>query len=221
MRTEGERHRLIRGYMHLVPMLASGFRGAKGIPIDELEGEARVGLVEAERDWRGADDFGRFANTVIRRTLINFIRDWKTPSDYNPEDAIPGSDSATEFYEWQNWSDSDYSLAIAEFWTDLAASPEDLVIAFDQIKNAGAALRSAMIGLTRRERQIMEARYFTRPQSSIETIARHHKISYARTVFLIDRVLKNIRKILESRDFREAATPSAARGWWCDGITGQ
>src|SRR5512139_514196 len=205
MRTDGENHRLILSHVYLVPMLASGYRGAKGIPFDELEGAGMVGLVESARDWEEKEEFVKFAHISIKNQIRNFIRDWSAP----PEEGTDGGDSVNEFFHWQNWSDREFIYAIAEHWEELPASPEDLAIQFEAIKNAGSAIQSAMIGFTKRERAILHARYFSEPSSTIETIARHHKISYARTVFLIDRMLNRIREILESR---EAAIPSATLG---------
>ena len=207
MRTKAEEHRLILSHCYLIPMLASGYRGVKGIPFDELEGAGMVGLVEAAHDWGGSGEFVRFVHTSVKNQIRNFIRDWSAP---DPQDQPYEGERATrEFYTWSSWSDREFIYAIAEHWDDLPVSPEDLTIQFEAIKHAGMAVQSALIGFSRRDRAILNSRYFTNPASSIETIARHHKISYARTVFLIDRMLKRIRKILESR---EAATPSAVRG---------
>jgi hypothetical protein len=178
-------------------MLASGYRGAKGIPFDELEGAGMVGLVESARDWNGSGNFGNYSNTSIRNNIRDFIRAWNSPEELV---AVPGSESGADFYEWQSWSDREFIYAIAEKWEHLASTPEETVIAYDLIKGAGAAIKSAIIGFSKRERHILNARYFTNPPSSIETIARHHKISYARTVFLIDRMLKKIKAILDARE---------------------
>lgn len=212
MRTDAERHRLILSHTYLIPMLASSYRGARGIPFDELEGAGMIGLCEAASDWGEKEDFAKFANVAVRNQIKNFIKAWCAPPD--PDDpfsqkVIAGENSNKKFYEWQIWNDQQYIFAISEYWEELIATPIELKEAFDKIKSAGDAIKSATIGFGRRDRDILNARYFTDPPSSIESIARHHKISYARTVFLIDRMLKKIRKILESR---EAATPVAMRG---------
>lgn len=207
MRTEAENHRLVITHVHLVPMLASGFRGARGIPFDELEGAGMVGLVRAANAWAEPGTFSRYANVAICNQIKDFIRDWSAPEEN--QDTLPGEDPTKEFYEWQIWSDREFIYAISGYWEDLISSPLELREAFDRISLAGQAIKAAMIGFSRRERDILNARYFSQPQSSIETIARHHKISYARTVFLIDRMLRKIRDILESR---EAATPVAMQG---------
>lgn len=203
MRTGAESHRLILANTHLIPMLASGFRGVRGIPFDELEGAAMVGLVEAAKDWNNEGSFAKYANTAICNQIKDYIRAWSGP------EAEANQEPAREFYQWVYWSDREFINAISEYWEDLASSPVELREAFDRIKHAIQAIRAAQIGFTKREREILNARYFSQPQSSIETIARHHKISYARTVFLIDRMLKRIREILESR---EAASPTALQG---------
>ena len=202
MRTDAENHRLIIANTHLVPMLASGFRGVRVIPFDELESAGIVGLVEAAKDWNGTGIFAKYANAAICNQIKDFIRGWSGPEAQD----IPGEDSTHEFFLWQAWSDLEYIFAISEYWEELISSPLELREAFEKIKCAGTAIKAANIGFTPRERHILNARYFSEPPSSIETIARHHKISYARTVFLIDRMLKKIRTILESR---EAASPTA------------
>ncbi|HEY6019202.1 MAG TPA: hypothetical protein VIY48_04665 [Candidatus Paceibacterota bacterium] len=204
MRTEAEKHRLILSNTHLIPMLASGYRGVKGIPFDELEGAGMVGLVEAAHDWNEKEEFVKFAHVSIKNQIRDFIRAWSAPEVFEDTERKP-----REFFTWSTWSDREFIYAIAEHWDDLPASPEDLAIQFEQIKHVGLAVQSAMIGFSRRDKAILNARYFSNPASSIETIARQHKISYARTVFLIDRMLNKIRNILESR---EAAIPSAMRG---------
>jgi RNA polymerase sigma factor (sigma-70 family) len=210
MRTSAEKHRLILSHVYLVPMLASGFRGAKGIAFDELEGAGMVGLVEAAASWPEQEAFVKYANVAICNQIRDFIRDWSAPPSSDELPVRPAGDAdRVGFFEWQSWSDREFIYAISEYWENLIATPVELREAFDRIKNAGDAIRAAQIGFTRREREILNARYFSKPQSSIETIARHHKISNARVVFLIDRMLKKIRSILESR---EAATPTAVRG---------
>jgi len=187
-------------------MHASAYRGLRGIPFEELEGAGMVGLVRAAEKWQELGSFADYASVLMRNEIKDYIRDYSPP----PESAVPDVESPVpDFYIWQTWSDREFIYAISEHWERVISSPEELTIAFDQVRNAGAAIRAATIGFTRREREILNARYFSRPASSIETIARHHKISYARTVFLIDRMLNRIREILESR---EAATPIAVRG---------
>lgn len=167
-----------------------------------------VGLVWAASEWPGKDTFAKYANVTICNHIKNYIRDWDSPNpDPLAKPQMAGEGQPEEFYGWQSWSDREFIYAISEYWQDLTSSPLELREAFDRIKLAVQAIKAAQIGFTKRDRDILNARYFSQPQSSIETIARHHKISYARTVFLIDRMLKKIRTILESR---EASTPAAA-----------
>jgi RNA polymerase sigma factor (sigma-70 family) len=196
MRTDAERHRLILDHDHLIPMVASTYRGARGVPFDELEGAGMVGLCEAAHGWRGEGEFVKYAHAAVRGRIVDFIRSWAVPGD--PDEPDTGSERA--FYEWDCWSDRDYSFALAEHWTKLPVSPDDLATQFEKIMGAGEAVHSAMIGLSRREREIMHARYFSAPPSTIESISRQHNISYARCVRLIDGMLKRIRGILEARE---------------------
>src|SRR6187455_725937 len=123
MRTSAENHRLIISHSYLVPMLASGYRGARGIPFDELEGAGMVGLVQAASGWRQAGEFAEYANVAIRNTIKNFIRDYDTPPDIELQDT-PGESPKDDFFIWQSWSDREFIYAISEHWERVIASPE-------------------------------------------------------------------------------------------------
>lgn len=208
--------------MHLCPMVASKFRGAKNIDFEELEGAARVGLCEAAADWKQLEKFASFAQTAMTNQIKNFIRDWgpRTIPAEDPETEFPHqviqikpdySKDVSRIYEWDYWTTRQFVMALCEYWDDdeLANNPEGLAIAFDEIKGADRAIRSALISATERDRTIFNQRFFSEPRQTLESIARSHNISYARTVFIIDRIIKQIREIVESR---EAAIPSAMRG---------
>ncbi len=205
MRTKAQNHRLILSHVYLVPMLASAYRGARGIPFDELEGAGMVGLVQAAAGWEEKSDFAEYANASIRNEIKKFIRDYSAPPD---SEMMETGETTPEFYIWQSWSDREFIFAISERWENVATSPEAITVAFDEVRNARAALTAAMIGFSRRERDIMNARFFSKPFATIDSIARQHKLSYARVIFLIERMIKKIREIIKSR---EAAIPPAMR----------
>lgn len=218
MRESSECNRLIITHSHLCPMVASDFRGI--LDFEDLVAAGMEGLCEAARDWSGEGVFGKYARAAIKNQILDFIRAFGETKERGEEPGLefphqivrPQTDnkaSIEKVFEWQSWGDEGNARAIAENWENLAATPEDILIAFDEIKHAGVAIRSAMIGFTQREREIFDARFFDEPQLSLETIARQHRISHVRVSFLIDRMLGRIKEILESR---EAATPAAARG---------
>jgi len=221
MRTEGGRNILIMDHMFMVRMLASGFRGAKNIPFQDIEAAGAVGLVSAAQSWKEKGEFKDYASVCICNSIKNLI---ENSVETNREDNLPtathsvlqtpkekyaGSESVDEFYEWQNWGDHEYIFAISEYWEDLAASPAEMHEAFDNIKHASKAIKAASIGFTPRERDILNSRYFSDPPSTIEAIARDHEISYSRVVFLINRMLNKIREIME---LQQAANPLTKQG---------
>ena len=197
--TEAEQNRLIIGHMHLVEPIAAGYRGAKGIPFEDLVAEGRVGLVKAARRFRRGD-FEDYAATSIRNILRDFIKAWQNLESLDIE-ATPERD----FYEWKIYPD----LALGEDWTSLAATPEGLMSAFEEISGRHEALQAALIFLSKREKQIIHARFFRDPPQELDSIARQHKISYWATVKIIHRTLERLKETIQSR---EAATPSAVRG---------
>lgn len=167
--------------------------------------QGMVGLVKAARSWQPIARFAPYAETGIKFEIIHFVRDWQEfveLDNANPEDE-------REFFEWSVWP----YVAPFECWTSLDATPEELVIAFEEFEAKKEALTAAMISLDKRERQMIHARFMRSPAMPFQAIAREHQISYARTVFLIKRSLGVLREVVENFEFhRQAATPSARRG---------
>jgi RNA polymerase sigma factor (sigma-70 family) len=199
LNTEAEQNRLIIGHMSIVEPIAAGFRGVKGIPFEELVAEGRAGLVSAARRFRKGD-FEDYAAASIRYTLGHFVKKWQNLESLDIETA-----PERDFYEWKIYPD----LALGEAWTSLAATPEGLMSAFEEISGRHEALQAALIFLSKREKQIIHARFFRDPPQELESIARQHKISYWATVKIIDRTLKRLKETIQSR---EAATPVAMQG---------
>jgi RNA polymerase sigma factor (sigma-70 family) len=194
-------------------MVASDYRGARGIEFEELEAAARIGLCEAARDWQQKEKFASFARTSMSNQIKDFIRSWgprATPLEA-PDLEFPHqiiqlgktdfSKDDGRIYEWSSWSRRNLIAALQERWEndELADSPEGMTIAFDEVKAATSAIDAVLIGATDRDRAIFISRFFSEPRQTLESIAREHKISYARTVFIIDRFLKQIRKICDTR----------------------
>lgn len=188
--SQGQRHRLIGNHTHLVESIAAEFRGAKGIPFEDMLAQGMCGLVEAAHNAERAREFETFAAACIRNAIRRQIKEWQSLS--GPID--PDNDNTREYWEWSIWS----YAAPYEQWTTLAATPEEIIAEFDELNSVRSAFESAMIGLDNMTRGVMRARFFREPQQELKSIAREYNISYAKTVWIISRALKKIREKLES-----------------------
>ncbi len=187
--THAQQNRLIVENMDLVEPIAAHYRGQKGIPFDELASEGRVGLVLAARNWERRASFRTYAGHKVHSAIQDFIRNWEpleTVGLFNTE-------SDERYYEW-----SIYRTPY-ESWEKLAASPEELRVRFEALAHTRNALSGALIGLSKRDRAIIEARFLRDPPQKLESIAREHKISYARVVFLVNRALKKLKKVMNGQ----------------------
>ena len=187
--THAQQNRIIVDHMPMVEPIAASYRGKKGIPFDELVATGREGLVKAARTWGRNDHFVKWAQRCIEQEILNFIRDWEPHEGVG----LANAEGDERYYEW-----SIYRTPY-EAWDQLAASPEELRIAFEELAHTRNALLGAMIGLSKRDRAIISARFLRDPPLKLESIAREHKISYARVVFLVDRALKKLRKVMNGR----------------------
>ncbi len=177
--------------MDLVKPIAAVYRGQKGIPIDDLESEGRVGLVLAARSFnKERSQFKTWASHRIHGQIQHFIRDWQefeSLEQYTP-------DVVEEYFHW-----STYRTHYCD-WETLASSPEEIKSRWEELAHTRNSLSGALIGLSKRDRAIIEARFLKDPPQKLESIAREHKISYARVVFLVDRALKRMKKAIRGRD---------------------
>mgnify|MGYP001610689146 FL=1 len=187
--THAQQNRLIVDNMELVGPIAALHRGKKGIPFDDLVASGREGLVKAARSWGQKDQFTKWAYRCVEQQILNFIRDWE------PIEAVGllNAEGDERYYEW-----SIYRTPF-ENWNKLAATPEELKIAWEELAHTRNSLSGALIGLSKRDRAIIKARFLRDPPQKLESIAREHKISYARVVFLMKRALKKLRKVLDVR----------------------
>ena len=187
--THAQQNRLIVDNMALVEPIAALHRGQKGIPFDDLVASGREGLVKAARNSHAAREFTSYAYRCIEHSIIDFIRDWEAYEAVG----LANAEGDERYYEW-----SIYRTPY-EAWDQLATSPEELRIAFEELAHTRNALLGAMIGLSKRDRAIVSARFLRDPPQKLESIAREHKISYARVVFLLDRALKKLKKVMNGR----------------------
>ena len=187
--THAQQNRLIVDNMSMVEPIAALHRGQKGVPFDDLVAAGREGLVLAARQAHTAREFTAFTYRCIENNILKFIREWEPHETVG----LANAEGDERYYEW-----SIYRTPY-EAWDQLAASPEELKIAFEELAHTRNALMGAMIGLSKRDRAIISARFLRDPPQKLESIAREHKISYARVVFLIDRALKKLRKVMNGR----------------------
>lgn len=189
--TEAERHRLILEHMRLVDPIASGFRGRKGIPFDDLLAAGREGLCQAAHHFNSKlAKFETYANYRIRGQILDFIESW--------QHLVPlgdAEDVERDFHEWDIWG----SAAPYEKWTRVPATPEELLLAFDELRAQHSALMDAWKFLPRMERSVIWARYFRDPPQTLNSIAREFKMPYATTVDFINRTLKRLAKVINER----------------------
>ena len=113
-----EQNRLIIENMHIVEMVASGFRGKKNIPWEDLKQEGVVGLVQAARNVdRVAGRFAAYAMASIRNSILAFVENWQEFEHL--DDRLEGDQD--RIFEWQIWG-----TLPSEGWTSLTASPEEI-----------------------------------------------------------------------------------------------
>lgn len=195
--TYAEQNRLILEHMRLVEPISALYRGKKGIDFDDICVAGREGLVKAARSWGQKGQFEAWAYRCIENAIFDLIRDWEQLDPKGHEIHYPAEGLDEKIYEWRLYH-TPY-----ERWERLAASPEEILSEWEELAHARNALLGAMISLSKRDRAILEARFLREPNQSLPSIARDHKISYARVVFLIDRSLKKLKKIIQNREQNE------------------
>lgn len=188
--TPAEIHRLIVEHMDLAEAIAAQYRGRKGIPFEDLVAVGRDGLSQAAREWQKKAQFPTFAHEYIKGHIRKFIDAWQHLIPMGDADEIERN-----FHEWDIWG----SAAPYEKWTNLPATPEELVLAFDDLVAQRAALMDAWQFLPKMERTVIWARYFRDPPQTLNSIAREFKMPYATTVDFINRTLKRLADAIEGR----------------------
>lgn len=192
--SHGEQNRLIIENMDLVERVAAEFRGAKGIPFEDLCAEGRVGLVLAARRGKFRK-FDEYAEQAIRNTITEFVSKWR---EFEPLET--GDEFERHFYEWTIWA----SAVPAEKWGKLPATPEQLLVAFEECHSDISALNDSFNFLSNRERSMLRARFFRDPRQEMDAIARDWKISRWRATFIIKRALEKLRTAMDNRRRKQA-----------------
>lgn len=188
--THAEQNRLITANLPLVEPIAGLYRGQKGIPFEDLCQAGAEGLVRAARRLEGIKNREAWFYTCIEHAIIDFIRGWE-----EMETGLLGPDGDPDrIFEW-----SIYQTPY-ESWERLDATPEEILAGWQEIAHARNSLSGAMLSLDQRERAILGARFLRDPPQKLESIARELKISHARVVFICNRALKKLKKILEAQE---------------------
>lgn len=186
--TEAEQNRLIIDHMDsLVPALAAGYRGGE-VEYDELVAAGREGLIKAARSWDPTKSkFSTWATTKINSELMHATR----------AKAEPGGDSIEKIYEWDAWGNMGNARAIYDLWDNLDASPEDLSVLFDEIKEKQVKFSAAFISLTVAQRKLVTWVFLTNPRKSMAQAARELGCSYRQSVTILEKALKKMRSVIE------------------------
>jgi RNA polymerase sigma factor (sigma-70 family) len=187
--TDAERHRIILAHSFLVDEIAARFRGRKGIPFEELQSQAMLGLVAASQYAGRVRGFKDYAARCVDNSVRNFIDGWQMIVSGSPE-TLP----EREFWEWGIWS----YAAPYEQWTSISATPEQIIGEFQNLHKFRAGIQSALIGVDSKARGIFAARFFRDPPQDLQSIAREYKMSYWATVRSLKRTLNTLREKLES-----------------------
>lgn len=196
--THGEQNRLIQDHVDLVAPIAAEYRGRKGIPFEDLQAQGMLGLVEAARTWLPTAKFSTFATYRIRGSIKNFIDSWQDFVSLESDEALED-----RVHEWAVWG-----TIPAEGWNELPADPEQVLGIFEEISGNEAAISSALISLTRRERQMVEAHFLRKPAVRLEQIARDHKLSYYRAIEIVYGAVKKMRDVVHRMKENKSGPPS-------------
>jgi RNA polymerase sigma factor (sigma-70 family) len=196
--TAAEQNRLIIDNSSMVAPIAAYYRGRKGIPFDELVAEGMAGLVIAARMWESRSSFVTYATHKINSAISDFVDRWQHLVVVG-EDGI--RDDEDTYFEWDIWQ----FAAPYEWWTSLAATPEQLVSSYQEIVSKQSALRNAMLSLKKRDREIVYARFMKNPTQTLESIARDQEISYQRVVFILSRALKLMCEVVNNIEKKPVA----------------
>lgn len=191
--TEAEQNRLIIECGGLVEPIAAAYRGRKGIPFEDLVAQGHLGLVLAARMWERRARFATYATHKIHSAILDFIRDWQ---EFTAEKE---AEVERDWHEWQIWP----HVAPFENWTALAASPEQLLIRYEEISGDNAALSAALLAFPARDREILLARFVK--HKTLDSIARQHKISLAKVVRILNKMLRQMAETIKKIEQRRVA----------------
>ncbi len=188
--TEAEQNRLIIEHIDsLVPAIVADYRGGE-VEYEDLLAAGREGLVKAARNWDPEKSkFTTWATTKITSELLHATR----------IAAELTGDSFEKIYEHDVWGNMGNARAIYELWADddLEASPEDLAICYDEIKDRQAKFGAAFMSLTVAQRKLVTWVFLTDPAKTLAQAAREMGISYLQTSRILSKALKTMRTVID------------------------
>lgn len=195
--TEAEQNRLIIENVGLVASIAANYRGRKNIPFEDLESEGMVGLVTAARRYNASlAKFSTYASFRIRGAILDLIERWEDIEAFN----AASQEELDRVHEWQIWG-----ILPSEGWVRLPASPEQIMEAYEEVEGKAAALNSAMLSLSSRERRMLQAHFMRVPRVSVEQVARDHSVSYYRASEILYGAVRKLRDIVRKIEGRTLA----------------
>lgn len=209
--TEGEQNQLITENMRLVSTIAADFRGRE-LEFEDLQAAGRLGLVEGARKFEGRFENFR-ADGYIRNAIWTAVR--SAESQFFPKEtdsSIPpsGADSIEKIFEWDSWGNRGNAEAICERWSRLDASPEDLSILFDDIKDKRAKFQAAFISLNGNQRKLVSWVFLD--EMPITQAASELGVSYFRAIRMLKKALKTMREVITRMESKTNSGGNTANG---------
>lgn len=206
--TEAEQNRLITDHMHLVGPVASEYRGT--IDFDDLMGIGREGLVKAARSFNGTlSQFPTWAITKIKGEIDDAIKLGKY-DDSADVGVLHDADSIEKIFDWDSWGNRGNAEAICERWSSLEASPEDLSILYDDIKDKRAKFQAAFISLSGNQRKLVTWVFLD--SMPITQAASELGVSYFKTIRMLKKALKTMREVITRMESKTNSGGTTANG---------
>lgn len=213
--TEAEKDGLILDNTRLVATLANDLRD-RGVEYEELISEGTLGLVEAAESFDpNLGKFSDHATAKIRLRLFhrvgaeqqeNFLKDGE--SSLHPR----GGYSIEKIYDFDAWGEYGNAAAICERWSKLDASPEDLSVLYEDIRDKRAKFTAAFMSLTGAQRKLVTWVYLGEPRTPITQAARDLGISYFQATRMLKRALKTMREVITRMESKKGSGGKIASG---------
>jgi RNA polymerase sigma factor (sigma-70 family) len=195
--TGAARHRLVLDHMHLVEVVASGYRGGN-VEFEDLLQIGREGLCKAAESFDGGrSEFPTWARTKIESAILDAAR--LGQAEWFPKDStLPplDSDKIEKIFEWTGWGGRGNAEAICETWSELTATPEELAIYYDDIRDKQAKFAAAFISLSVPQRKLVSWVFLDEPNKPATQAARELGVSYFQAVRMLKKALKIMREVI-------------------------
>ncbi len=211
--TEAEQNRLITEHMHLVTVVAADFRNGN-VKFEDMCGAGGLGLTKAARTYDPElSKFSTWAVAKIRVEIFNFIQ--AEDAERFPEDgALPplDGDKIERIFEWTGWGHRGNAEAICETWSELTATPEELAIHYDDIKDKQAKFAAAFISLSVPQRKLVSWVFLDEPRKPVTQAARELRVSYFQATRMLKKALKIMREVITRMESNTNSGGNTANG---------